>query len=259
MENAVQAFKTAAAVLIFIIAITITFTMFSKAKASTDAVTKVQDKQAYLDSPDVSEGILYTSVEDISGEKIPTMTIEGYRIVGAEDVISTLYRYSLEKYGVTIIKEDGTVIARFDSNTESIIKDYNSYKNKINDYESKLSEKTTVTYEGEELEPKFNGQLSNLYRITVEGNANINCGAPWYGNEKEIAKRVNADIDGQQYIYNGSKYTGKNLKNELTNKTIIEIVNEIDNNEYLKDEDKDTSLVINSDNMSTIEIIYIVK
>ena len=45
MENAVQALKTAAAVLIFVIAITVSFTMFSKAKVTADAVIKIQDKQ----------------------------------------------------------------------------------------------------------------------------------------------------------------------------------------------------------------------
>ena len=61
MENAVQALKTAAAVLIFVIAITVSFTMFSKAKVTADAVIKIQDKQKYLESAEVDNGILYTS------------------------------------------------------------------------------------------------------------------------------------------------------------------------------------------------------
>lgn len=132
MENAVQALKTAAAVLIFVIAITVSFTMFSKAKVTANAVIKIQDKQKYLESAEVDNGILYTSSTAIQSQNeqgesnINGMTIDGYRIVGLEDVISTLYRYSVEKYGVTIVQQDGTIISRFDSNTENIVRQYYS-------------------------------------------------------------------------------------------------------------------------------------
>ena len=49
MENAVEALKTAAAILVFVIAITVSFTMFSKAKTTADSIITMQDKQEYLD------------------------------------------------------------------------------------------------------------------------------------------------------------------------------------------------------------------
>ena len=65
MENAAQALKTAAAVLIFVIAITVSFTMFSKAKATADAIITSKDNQEYLEAAELDTGILYTSSEAI--------------------------------------------------------------------------------------------------------------------------------------------------------------------------------------------------
>ena len=123
MENAVEALKQAAAVLIFVIALTASFNMFSKAKETADAVTTSQDSQEYLESAELKDK-LYVSSADIESGENTKFTTEGYRIVKEDDVISTLYRYNLEKYGVTIAKENGDIIARYDSNTESIVRQY---------------------------------------------------------------------------------------------------------------------------------------
>lgn len=272
MENAVQALKTAAAVLIFVIAITVSFTMFSKAKVTADAVIKIQDKQKYLESAEVDNGILYTSSTAIQSQNeqgesnINGMTIDGYRIVGLEDVISTLYRYSVEKYGVTIVQQDGTIISRFDSNTENIVRQYYSVdKNVLKKYEDKLSSNLTVTInKGKssqlKIVPKVN--LENIYKLQVDGNSSIKCGAPWYGNNKEIAKRTNSQLCGKIYELNGQKFNinKDNLENKLSGKKIIEVVDNIDTSSYLKDEDsnKDTNLLTEYQ-MPTLEIIYIIQ
>lgn len=264
MENAVQALKTAASVLIFIIAITTSFTMFSKAKITADAVITAQDKQKYLDSPIVNGGILYTSSEDISNGEIfeETMTTDGYRIVGMNDVISTLYRYSIEKYGVTIVDKNGNVKARFDSNTENIMRQYyNIEEEKIGELTNKIKDNTSVQ---DTINTRFiynslnNNTLYNMYRIEVDGNTQIKCGAPWYGNDIEIAKRINADITGSTYTYNKQTYIGKDLKSLLQNKKIIEVINTIDTSEYLEDEGKKTTLQMDYQ-LPTVEIIYIIQ
>ena len=75
MENAAQALKTAAAVLIFIIAITVAFTMFSRAKATTDTIIKSQDEQEYLEAA-------VESVKDVvltDKTKIPIEDIKNIR------------------------------------------------------------------------------------------------------------------------------------------------------------------------------------
>lgn len=277
MENAVEALKTAAAVLIFGIAITIAFTMFSRAKETADAVVKSQDTQEYLEAADL-DSKLYTSSSSIEsgtssttqGEN-PTMTTDGYRIVGIDDVISTIYRYNLEKYGVTII-DGGTVIARFDSNTESVMRQWYNIADKTNPDNTTITSNEIKDKFAERIGKNISTKISNitlkkedlegLYKIKVDGNDNIKCGAPWYGNEKEIIKRINAEVGGFAYefnkqIYNEKVPSQKNLKSKLENRKIIEVVNEIDNSQYLKDEGgKETSLLQQYE-LPTIEIVYI--
>lgn len=275
MENAVQALKTAAAVLIFVIAITVAFTMFSRAKTTADAVVKSQDKQEYLEAAEL-ESTLYTSSEAIqSGASSATtgnsatMTTDGYRIVQPEDVISTIYRYNLEKYGVTILGANGDIIARFDSNTENLMRQwYNIQEDAKKVYAERLLENTTVTLYGNTINPKFlegnKNKLEDLYAITVNGNDNIKCGAPWYGSEKEIIKRINTDIGGQNsYTLNGQTYqNNKKIKEKLKGKKIVEVVNTIDNSKYLNDKDEEgkdiETKLLQEYQLPTIEVIYII-
>ena len=157
MENAVQALKTAAAVLIFTIAITLSFTMFSKAKVTADTVLKSQDDQEYLEAAELKDK-LYVSSADIESGENTKFTTEGYRIVKEDDVISTLYRYNLEKYGVTIAKKNGDIIARYDSNTESIVRQYYNITSKAKEkYIEQLKKNTTIKKwnNGSKLELKY--------------------------------------------------------------------------------------------------------
>ena len=50
MENVAEALKMAAAVLIFIIAIATSFSIFGTAKQTSDSIITMRDKQAYLES-----------------------------------------------------------------------------------------------------------------------------------------------------------------------------------------------------------------
>ena len=135
MENAADALGMAAAVLIFIIAIASSFSLFGTAKQTADSIILMRDKQAYLESAELDNGILYTSSsaiagngedEDITTEHVAGVTQKGDRIVDIADVIFTISRYSIEKYGVTIMHKDGTIIRRFDSSTESLMRQYSN-------------------------------------------------------------------------------------------------------------------------------------
>ena len=244
MENTVEALKQAAAVLIFVIALTASFNMFSKAKETADAVTTSQDSQEYLESAELKDK-LYVSSADIESGENTKFTTEGYRIVKEDDVISTLYRYNLEKYGVTIAKGNGDIIARYDSNTESIVRQYYNITSEAKEkYIEQLKKNTTIKKWNNgsklELNYKYNNENDNslyeLYTLDVTGS-NIKCGAPWYGNDTEINKRINADVGGYAYkLNNQTRKIETSLHDELKNKTIVEVVNEIDNSDYLKDE-----------------------
>ena len=82
-------------------------------------------------------------------------------------------------------------------------------------------------------------------------------------DDKEIIKRINSEIDGSEYQLNKQYYNKENEKklNEILNNAheIIEVINEIDNSNYLKDEnDKNTSLLQQYE-LPTVEVVYILN
>lgn len=257
MENAADALKMAAAALIFIIAIASSFSLFGTAKQTADSIIGMRDKQKYLEAAEL-EGVLYATSNSVKSDGTK-FTTNGDRIVSSGDVISTIYRYNKEKYGVTIVKTNGEVIKRYDSNTENIMRQYYNIKSGLDEYKEQLEKNTKTKY----AIPKFRGEnLERVYAVHVTGNNKIKCGAPWYGNDKEIRKRVNSDIAGEEYTYNEQSYNygtnQKNLFNILKNASkIVEVTNEIDRNEYLQDNGQTTNL-LQQYQMPTVEIIYIV-
>lgn len=88
MENAVDALKIAFGVLVFVIALTVAFALLSQAKATSDIMLFASDKTNY-----------YTYSEDAENE--------AGRIVGADVVISSLYRYYKESVVVRIVDKNG--------------------------------------------------------------------------------------------------------------------------------------------------------
>lgn len=276
MENAVEALKMAAAVLIFVIAIGSSFSLFGTAKSTADSIITMRDKQSYLEAAELDNGILYTSSSTIQKDNtvggkisestaIEGVTTKGDRIVKVEDVISTIYRYSKEKYGVTIMKTNGTIIARYDSNTDQIMNIWNRVAN-IDVYIDKLNGSTKTVYCKN---PKFDvDTLIEIYNMEITGGSayHVKCGAPWYGNDDEIKKRVACDLNGKTYEYNGQTHEGSKIKlleqlNSAT--TIVEVVKEIDNSQYLNDEDIEgddkTTDLLQQYEMPTIEVVYIIS
>lgn len=98
MENAVDALKIAFAVLVFIMALSLTMYMFSEARATSDLV---------LHSSDISEYIEY---------KIAEAGTEN-REVGFETIIPTLYKYYKENYTVIFRKSSGAFMDIYETQT----------------------------------------------------------------------------------------------------------------------------------------------
>lgn len=111
MDNAVDALKLAFAMLVFVMAITVSITAFDQAKATSDEVFYMADKTNFYE---------YTSDDD-------ERSAEG-RIVSIETIIPTLYRYYKENFNVTIQNLKGQDICTF--NLEKEIQDYSkNYRN----------------------------------------------------------------------------------------------------------------------------------
>ena len=259
MENAADALKMAAAILIFIIAIASSFSLFGTAKQTADSIITMRDKQAYLEAEQL-EGVQYTSSQKVSTYE--GFTIYGDRIVGIGEAISTIYRYSKEKYAVTIMDSQGNVKVRYDSSTENVMRqwyniadtDTQTAQEQKNDYIDEIKKNISTIYV-EKNDIKLN--LEEIYRLTTEGNSKIKCGAPWYGNEEQLRLRISKDIDGGVYTYNKQTYWGKGLRSLLSGKEIIEVTNEIDQSKYLEDNGEKTNL-LQEYQMPTVEIVYII-
>lgn len=97
MENAVDALKIAFGILVFVIALTMAFMVFSQANQTSTKMLFASDKTNY-----------YRYSEDVTNE-------DG-RIVGADVVISSLYRYYQESIVVRI----------YDEGTDALLKEFNT-------------------------------------------------------------------------------------------------------------------------------------
>ena len=98
MENAVDALKIAFGVLVFVIALTVAFALLSQAKATSDIMLFASDKTNY-----------YTYSDEPNQQG---------RIVGADVVISSLYRYYKESVVVRIVDENNNIIEEFNTETD---------------------------------------------------------------------------------------------------------------------------------------------
>lgn len=121
MENAVSALKIAFAMFIFLLGLSILFFMSSQARETASIIIAGTDK--------TNDYIYYEDYkEDVKEDYIDK---NGNRIVQMKDMIPTIYRYSEENYGVTIVDEGGDIVARFDLDTENICNRWLNINDKV--------------------------------------------------------------------------------------------------------------------------------
>ena len=116
MENAVDALKMAFAVIVFVMALSISIYMFSEARETADLV---------LHSSDVTEFMDYE--EAVSGDE--------NRIVGLETIVPTLYKYYKENYAVVFRNKNGKYLDIYETQTNPSLWSV-GYVNKYYDKES---------------------------------------------------------------------------------------------------------------------------
>ena len=136
MENAVDALKIAFATLVFVIAITVTFSVIAQAKSTSDYVLYYSDETNFYEH-------LY-SKED--------------RTVSLAEVIANLHKYYKETMAVTVCI--GTDTYTFDlNNNESIHPDYTGLYGKSKVYTDK-DRKQNLEYIVEEIKSKVSGDAN---------------------------------------------------------------------------------------------------
>ena len=88
MEHAAEALKLAFAVILLVLALSLTMSIFAKVNSTADIVLSANDRTIY----------------DTYNQYILPEDKSGNRIVGMETVIPTLYKYSKERYKVVFKK-----------------------------------------------------------------------------------------------------------------------------------------------------------
>lgn len=231
MEDAVQALRMAFAVIVFILAITCTFAMINRAKATAEVVFYAQDVTNFYQKV---EGI---EKSDLSSE----------RTVGVETLIPTLYRYYKENFAVRILDETGKLLQIFDTTVES------ETRTAVSTITSRRTpkQKMLVSLYGA-------GKPANLFE------------APWSGSTNKDAKtRIDYYINGSKgYInntlvdYSGNKQSIRSLQLPTNYGPEIKFIEKFIEYDYsgktITSEDGSETLIDVKGN-SKIEIIYQIK
>ena len=146
MENAVDALKIAFGVLVFVIALTVAFALLSQAKATSDIMLFASDKTNYY---------TYSNEADNSAG----------RIVGADVVISSLYRYYKESVVVRVY--DGTnLIGDFNTETDGGLSQ-RERKKRVNDW---IERNSSTLLNGKFLETFDEVKKSGEYIVEDDGS-----------------------------------------------------------------------------------------
>ncbi|MBQ9297821.1 MAG: hypothetical protein IJ223_02100 [Clostridia bacterium] len=221
MDNAIDALKIAFAVLIFVIALSVTMNAFSQAKTVSDYVFYMADKTNFY-------------------EYISENRNADYRVVSGETIIPTLYRYYKENFNVIIKDANDKVLVEF--NLEDEIKAYNKdYKSAPWLGNANIDTKLRVDVEVSGKEKTING---------VEWKPKVAGGILAYVKGKKFEETF------REYRYSGKEITV--VKDEKTGKEKIDYVDNVneDTNEYTQVYDRSEETLELVKGNTKIEIIY---
>ncbi len=205
MENAIDALKLAFGIVVFILGLTLLFRTASLAReTATTLITEADRTTYYTYVPNENNPIQ----ENKQGKNDEVTVVN--RIVTLEDIIPTLYRYSLESYGVTIIDKRNNlgrgipeVVTRFERETENLCSTFShastTLKNNI------IHEINTYVLEPVEIE-KIEDQtdLQDLFkRIYAQEpyGDNLDYECSWSGTNQWIAQRIDSDLSRNKSIF----------------------------------------------------------
>lgn len=145
MEDIAQALKIIGAVLIFVLAITISFSLISKSKKTSDVVLE------YIDPTRLNSEISSKRPDDAQ-----------FRIVSVDTVIATLFRYSKESFSVKIV-DGNTIVGEFDLKNKNSFANQEQLENNLKDF---ISNTLLQNYGNKEFEERFD-------EATITGKYNV--------------------------------------------------------------------------------------
>lgn len=179
MEDAVHAMMMAFAVIVFVIAFTISMYMFSQITSLAETLTLYADSTLFYDNIDFESGKDKTT-----------------RIVNADTIIPTLYRYANEDFCVRIY---ANAPEKTDSNGPELTQIFDlDLEGKV---QSAIADTTATGNNDKTQSQKANYAYKKIYND--QGKSYYLFGAPWLGNKENVKLRVDLFVKGEAgYINN---------------------------------------------------------
>lgn len=195
MDNATQALMMAFSAFVFVFALTLAMYLIIQVQSTAEVLAFRSDSTRY-----------YDNVELVNEHANMPNTKGTVRIVNAETIIPTLYRYNKENFCVKIYDADGKLIQIFDVNLE------NKVFNAISD---------TKADEEDEAERKANNALKKVYDNKNDKGYYL-FGAPWTGSAEHIKTRIDLFVSGKAGYINNQyvDYTNNEFYNSLSQPNI---------------------------------------
>lgn len=195
MENAVDALKIAFAVMVFVIALSVSIMSFNSVKAAADSILYTKDETNYYEY----QGAVGKASEN--------------RIVGMETVVPTLYRYYKENFTVVFKQADYTVSTGQFSNVDYLyVYTTPSKKNLWADsYKDLMNEKYGK-----------NGEEIKIFSFDLVEETLRN--EPWTASVEKTKSNLDAFLNGSTFLNPSDNSDYKNYKQEslLSNKGFIQ-------------------------------------
>lgn len=181
MESAAKALEMAFSVFVFVMALGVTITNFSRARQASETIIMAADSTTYYD---------YATYDETSGTfkyqngEAYSYTKSGNRIVGFETIIPTVYKYSKENYTVEFKKGvyDSTTGEYTVNGPREIYKTETNSNNWSNNYENDYN---------------ANPKSKSIYKFDINEEGNRH--EPWIGNPTQIKKHLDAIFGGTTY------------------------------------------------------------
>ncbi len=206
MENAERALMMAFAVIVLVIALALAINMFSKVTVTAEHLAFYADSTIYYDNIELSKKCIncgtYNSAKlekckecnanlpEIS-EELENGTV---RIVNAETIIPTIYRYYKENFCVKIYDATDNLIQIFDVNLEGKV------HGAAGDIHANDNAEKPVHIE--------NNAYNKVYNDTNKKYCLF--GAPWLGSTESVKTRIDYFVDGKAGYINNAYVNYKN-------------------------------------------------
>ena len=256
-ENATTALNMAFAVFVLVIALSLAIFLFSMVASTSETLVFYSDSTIYYDNVEL---IKYCDACGASNparhvycdacrakftETEDTLAIGTSRIVSADTIIPTLYRYYKENFCVKICDASGELIQIFDVFLEG----------KAN---SAWGDKSTIETVSMIQNKAYNGIFGDINNFK---SYYLN-GAPWLGNPELVKLRIDLFVNGKAGFINNKyiDYTNNEFYNAIKNKPEErlfkeEFINYSYTGQTIETEDGD-SLVVGASAKDKTVIVY---